>query len=202
MKHFAPWLSILVFLPIPAAVSQPPRRRRRKNMPSSCATTSPLRDQHVEQYDAMIRHLQSIQFEFVPPLDDLPEANREDRGKNYLTGVIQSAKARDILNARACAIGAACAARRRSNSSCRTSRTIRCWCGWSSAASSPPSPARARQPDPRPPAQLGFKEATRLRSSRLYRPAVHAHRRHHPKRQIRPAQPRSPLPPRRLAGPD
>lgn len=48
------------------------------------------RDQHVAQYDAMIRHLQRVGFEFDPPLEKHAETDREDRSKNYLTGYIRS----------------------------------------------------------------------------------------------------------------
>jgi len=51
------------------------------------------RDIHVAQYDAMIKHLEGLDFEFNPPLEDLPETNREDRSVNQLTGVVPSAKA-------------------------------------------------------------------------------------------------------------
>ncbi len=55
------------------------------------------RDEHVRQYDAMIRHLQRIGFEFDPPLDKHPDTDREDRTKNYLNGFIASSKATRIL---------------------------------------------------------------------------------------------------------
>lgn len=99
MKHFAPWLAILVSLPFAAAaLGQPPAPPPPKEYGVKLRYFIPApRDQHVAQYDAMIRHLQSIGFRFVPSLDDLPEANREDLSKNYLTGIIRSAKAREIL---------------------------------------------------------------------------------------------------------
>lgn len=46
------------------------------------------RDQHVKQYDAMIEYLKSLKFKFDPPLEDRPETDREDRGKNELEGQI------------------------------------------------------------------------------------------------------------------
>ncbi len=48
------------------------------------------RDQHVAQYDAMIKHLKSLNFEFVPPLDQRPETDREDINKNELSGYVPS----------------------------------------------------------------------------------------------------------------
>lgn len=50
------------------------------------------RDEHVAVYDAMIRQLQKIGFEFDPPLEKHPDTDREDRTKNELTGYIASAK--------------------------------------------------------------------------------------------------------------
>jgi hypothetical protein len=55
------------------------------------------RDQHVVLYDAMIRHLQSLDFEFDPPLEKRPKTDREDRNKNYMHGVIAASKARKLL---------------------------------------------------------------------------------------------------------
>jgi hypothetical protein len=55
------------------------------------------RDQHVMQYDAMIRHLKALDFEFDPPLDKHADTDREDRSKNYLHGVVASAKALRLL---------------------------------------------------------------------------------------------------------
>jgi hypothetical protein len=50
------------------------------------------RDQHVVQYDAMIEHLRSLDFEFDPPLFKNPETDREDRSKNYLRGTVASSQ--------------------------------------------------------------------------------------------------------------
>jgi hypothetical protein len=55
------------------------------------------RDQHVMQYDAMIRHMKGLGFEFDPPLDKHADTDREDRSKNYLRGAIESAKALRLL---------------------------------------------------------------------------------------------------------
>src|SRR5260221_11088060 len=55
------------------------------------------RDQHVAQYDAMIQHLKKLDFQFVPPLDELPEANREDRSKNLIGGAVSPANALKLL---------------------------------------------------------------------------------------------------------
>jgi hypothetical protein len=46
------------------------------------------RDQHVAAYDAMVEHLRASGFAFVPPLEDLPETDREDRTKHLLTGTV------------------------------------------------------------------------------------------------------------------
>ncbi len=55
------------------------------------------RDQHVLQYDAMIKHMQSLNFEFDPPLDKHLDTDRENRAKNYLRGSIESSKALKLL---------------------------------------------------------------------------------------------------------
>jgi hypothetical protein len=55
------------------------------------------RDQHVRQYDAMIKHMKSLDFEFDPPLDKHDDTDREDRSKNYLRGTIASGKALKLL---------------------------------------------------------------------------------------------------------
>jgi hypothetical protein len=55
------------------------------------------RDPHVVQYDAMIRHLQSLGFEFDPPLAKRPDTDREDRSKNRMEGFIAPDKALRIL---------------------------------------------------------------------------------------------------------
>jgi hypothetical protein len=41
-------------------------------------------------YDALVAFLQGLHFEFVPPLEDLPETDREDPSKNIITGVLPS----------------------------------------------------------------------------------------------------------------
>ena len=54
------------------------------------------RDQHVMQYDAMKKHIESLKFEF----DELPkyvETDREDRSKNYMYGAIAADKALKLL---------------------------------------------------------------------------------------------------------
>jgi hypothetical protein len=101
MKHLPRCFAILVALSIPAAAyGQPPAPPLPDKYSVKLRYYIPApRDQHVAQYDAMIRHLERLKFEFIPPLDELPEANREDPTKNYLTGVIGSANAQAILHA-------------------------------------------------------------------------------------------------------
>ncbi|MFO0965145.1 MAG: hypothetical protein U0793_06110 [Gemmataceae bacterium] len=48
------------------------------------------RDIHVARYDALIAHLKSLDFEFLPKFDKLPETDREDPGKNIITGFLPS----------------------------------------------------------------------------------------------------------------
>jgi hypothetical protein len=56
-----------------------------------------LRDTHVAQYDALIAHLKKLNFEFIPPLEDHPETDREDRTKNEITGLVPSENVRKIF---------------------------------------------------------------------------------------------------------
>lgn len=56
------------------------------------------RDQHVAQYDALIAHLKKIDFEFVPPLDEHPDTDREDPFKNSLQGNISADNAYRLLD--------------------------------------------------------------------------------------------------------
>jgi hypothetical protein len=58
------------------------------------------RDPHVMQYDAMIAHLISIGFEFIPPLEKHADTDREDPSKNELTGLLPSGKVLDIFGNR------------------------------------------------------------------------------------------------------
>lgn len=55
------------------------------------------RDPHVAQYDAMIKHLQRVGFEFDPPLEKHADTDREDRSKNYLDGFISADKKLNAL---------------------------------------------------------------------------------------------------------
>jgi hypothetical protein len=83
---------------LPKQPSTPPRYRviLRYDIPAP-------RDQHVEQYDAMIEHLAKLGFEFDPPLAKRPETDREDRSKNRMEGFIASAKVLRILDNRSVA---------------------------------------------------------------------------------------------------
>jgi hypothetical protein len=56
------------------------------------------RNEHVVQYDSLIRHLQGLNFEFIPPLNKHPDSDREDRTKNYLEGDIAGEKALKLLD--------------------------------------------------------------------------------------------------------
>jgi hypothetical protein len=55
------------------------------------------RDLHVAAYDKLVADLKSLGFEFQPPLDELPETDREDPGKNYLQGLLPSKNLRQLL---------------------------------------------------------------------------------------------------------
>jgi hypothetical protein len=77
----------------PASPPPPARYRAslRYNMPSP-------RDQHVLHYDKLIEYLKSLKFEFLPPLDELPETDREDPTKNVMTGVLPSSGLLKVLS--------------------------------------------------------------------------------------------------------
>ena len=85
----------LAVAPVPGLAQMPPASPQpaRFDVALRYRITS-ARDQHVAAYDAMVEHLRASGFEFVPPLEDLPETDREDRTKNLLTGTIG---ARDFL---------------------------------------------------------------------------------------------------------
>jgi len=58
------------------------------------------RDPHVVQYDALIEHLLSIGFDFIPPLEKHPDTDREDPRKNELTGLLAAGKVLEIFRNR------------------------------------------------------------------------------------------------------
>lgn len=55
------------------------------------------RDLHIALYDELIAHLQSLAFQFTPPLDEQPKQNRENPYKNDMSGTIAGDKALAIL---------------------------------------------------------------------------------------------------------
>ncbi len=55
------------------------------------------RDHHVAQYDALIAYLKKLDFEFIPPLDEHPQTDREDPSKNLLVGLLPSRYLRAAL---------------------------------------------------------------------------------------------------------
>src|SRR5262249_20897372 len=55
------------------------------------------RDPHVAAYDALVKHLESLDFKFLPPYDDRPKTDREDSSKDRFEGLVPSAKTLDIL---------------------------------------------------------------------------------------------------------
>src|SRR5262245_43877309 len=81
--------TLLLLAIIPALQAQPPAPPPPEKYKVTLRYYIPsARDQHVLQYDALIRHLQKLDFEFDPPLDKRPDTDREDRGKNYMRGVV------------------------------------------------------------------------------------------------------------------
>jgi hypothetical protein len=55
------------------------------------------RGEHVAAYDAMIKHLRGLGFQFQPPLEQHDDTDREDPAKNYLKGTIASSKLTTLL---------------------------------------------------------------------------------------------------------
>lgn len=98
MKPFATIL--LLFACAAPAMAQPPAPPLPAKYKVALRYHIPApRDQHVLQYDALIRHLQRLEFEFEPPLEKHADTDREDRSKNYLHGIIKSANALKLLDA-------------------------------------------------------------------------------------------------------
>jgi hypothetical protein len=58
------------------------------------------RDPHVIMYDAMMDHLLSLGFEFIPPLEKHPETDREDPNKNEVTGLLLAGKILEVFRNR------------------------------------------------------------------------------------------------------
>jgi hypothetical protein len=90
------WFLLLSFVwiacpPGEAAVKEPPAPKEYQ-VKLRYSIDSP-RGQHVLQYDALIKDLKAVGFKYEPG----PRTDREDPGKNYLTGTIPSANARKIL---------------------------------------------------------------------------------------------------------
>jgi hypothetical protein len=56
------------------------------------------RDQHVAQFDAMVRDLEKLGFEFDPPLEELPPTIREDPTVDVLSGLVPAANRLKLLN--------------------------------------------------------------------------------------------------------
>jgi hypothetical protein len=82
-----------------AAAAQPPAPAAPTKYHVTLRYSIPApRQEHVIQYDSLIRHLQSLNFEFIPPLAKHPDTDREDRTKNYLQGEIAGAKALKLLD--------------------------------------------------------------------------------------------------------
>jgi hypothetical protein len=79
--------------PRPAFPAPPPKYRALVRY-----TIDAPRDQHVAQYDALVRHLLKLGFEFEPPLEDRPPTDREDPTKDILEGLVPSANILKILD--------------------------------------------------------------------------------------------------------
>jgi hypothetical protein len=58
------------------------------------------RDPHVAQYDAMIEHLVSLGFEFIPPLEKHPDSDREDPAKDEVSGLLPAGKVLNVFRNR------------------------------------------------------------------------------------------------------
>lgn len=97
MKHLRRTLVLLALLVGTIAQAQPPQPAA----PAKYKVTlryhiAAPRDPHVIAYDAMVKHLQSLKFEFDPAIKR-PDTDREDRSKNYLYGTIAADKALKLL---------------------------------------------------------------------------------------------------------
>ncbi|MGF1582966.1 MAG: S8/S53 family peptidase [Gemmataceae bacterium] len=84
-----------------AQTSEAPRPTR-PPVPTKYFTTfryriTSSRDQHVAQFDKMVRALKGVGFQFEPPLSDLPNTIREDQAIDTLTGYISGEKALQLL---------------------------------------------------------------------------------------------------------
>lgn len=90
--------AILILATTPLVLSQParPPQADRYRVLLRYSIIAP-RDPHVIMYDALIRHLQGLDFQFTPPLEEHPDSDREDPTKNTLEGIIAASKIRDIL---------------------------------------------------------------------------------------------------------
>jgi hypothetical protein len=100
MNHLARILAIVTFCILGTNVcAQPPGPPPPEKYKVTLRYYIPSpRDEHVAIYDAMIRQLQKIGFEFDPPLEKHAETDREDRTKNYLTGYIAASKKLHLLD--------------------------------------------------------------------------------------------------------
>jgi hypothetical protein len=88
----------LTLAPVPARAQPPaPAPPPRFDVALRYRITS-ARDQHVAEYDEMVEQLKRQGFEFTPPLENLPESDREDRTKNLLTGTVAPGNVLKLLD--------------------------------------------------------------------------------------------------------
>ncbi len=93
---------ILTGLPAFAQVAPGPVRPASPPLPDKYIVTlryriPHARNLHVAAYDKLVADLQKLNFDFLPPLDETPETDREDTGKNSLKGVLPSQHVGQLL---------------------------------------------------------------------------------------------------------
>lgn len=94
MRYAVTFASLFLALPVlaqssidPRPASPPPPAKYQVKLRYRIPTARAL---HVEAYDKLIADLQKLGFEFQPPLEELPDTDRENPGQNYLKGVMPS----------------------------------------------------------------------------------------------------------------
>lgn len=92
-------LLVLLGGPVDPVAAQPPRPPQPANYKVRVRYfIHAARDQRIAQYFRLVAGLKKLNFQFVPPLADLPPTLPEDPTHNVFTGVIAAENARQLLN--------------------------------------------------------------------------------------------------------